>query len=357
MTESLASEPPSQDVIDLSGLLDLSTLVESVADKQVVFIGESHDQYQHHLNQLTIIQGLHRKHSDIAIGLEFFAKPFQSSLDRYINGEIDEATMLRETEYFQRWRFDYRYYRPIFQYARDQKIPLIALNLAQEITEQVGREGIESLSEEQGQSLPTSIDRDNKAYRERLKEIYDNHPHREGGSFEHFLEVQLLWDEAMAQQAANWLTAHPEGHLVVLAGIGHLMYGDGIPKRLYRRVPVPQAVILNMNSIDEMAPALADYLILAKGDALPPSGKLGVLLDLEKKPLQISGIVEQSNAAAAGLKERDRILAINGQPIHGYADLRIALMDKAVGDRLKISIERDRLFIGTEVKIYDVVLY
>ena len=72
MTGSMAKEKSSDPVVDLSTLIDLSSLVEKISDKQVVFVGESHDQYQHHLNQLAIIKGLHAKHSDLGIGLEFF---------------------------------------------------------------------------------------------------------------------------------------------------------------------------------------------------------------------------------------------------------------------------------------------
>ena len=42
----------------------------------------------------------------------------------------------------------------------------------------------------------------------------------------------------MAERAARYLQEHPEKTLVVLAGGGHLEYGQGIPKRLLRRVPV-----------------------------------------------------------------------------------------------------------------------
>ena len=45
--------------------------------------------------------------------------------------------MLKQTEYFTRWRFDYRLYRPILRFARDQGLPLVALNVPRELTERV----------------------------------------------------------------------------------------------------------------------------------------------------------------------------------------------------------------------------
>ncbi|MET0050671.1 MAG: ChaN family lipoprotein [Candidatus Thiodiazotropha sp.] len=356
MTEARAGEQSPQAVVDLSQLMDLSALVDSVADRRVVFVGESHDQYAHHLNQLAIIKGMHDKHSDMAIGLEFFAQPYQSVLDAYVSGEIDEAQMLRDTQYFERWRFDYRLYRPILRYAREHGIPLIALNLESEITEKVGRGGLDALDEDQRARVPAEIDRNNETYHDRLKAIFDSHPHGEGRSFENFLDVQLLWDEGMAERAARWLNEHPGSPMVVLAGIGHLMYGDGIPKRLYRRVPDSQAIVLNVNSPQELDPALGDFVILANGPGLPPAGKLGILLNTQDNPLSINGFVEGSGAAAAGLKEKDRILALDDRSIEHYSDLRVVLMDKGVGDKVLVKFERDRMFIGATIETVEVTL-
>ena len=356
MTSAHAGEKTANPVVDMAALMNIGSLVDKLADRQVVFVGESHDQYQHHLNQLAIIQGLHARHPDLAIGLEFFFQPYQSVLDRYIAGKIDEAEFLRDTQYFDRWRFDYRLYRPIFRYAREHGIPLVALNLESEITKQVGKGGFESLSEAQKQRLPSDIDRSNKAYRERIKAVYDQHPHAPGQDFERFLDVQLLWDEGMAAKAAEWLKAHPGRHMVILAGIGHLMYRQGIPDRLERRDPVSSAVVLNVNQTDALDPAMADFLIMAGKTELPPAGKLGVFLDLSDVRPRVSGFDEGSGAAKAGVESGDRLIAIDGTPIKNYADLRIALLDKAVGDKVKLEVERDHVFLGTRQESYTVTL-
>ncbi len=356
MTWAQADEKDPNTVVELSALMKMDALIERVADKQVVYVGESHDQYQHHLNQLALIKGLHARHANLAIGLEFFFQPFQPVLDRYIAGEIDETQLLRESEYFERWRFDYRLYRPIFRYAREQGIPLVALNLEREITEQVGKAGIDSLSESQKARLPREIDRSNEAYVARIRSVFDLHPPREGREFENFLQVQLLWDEAMAERTADWLAANPDGKMVVLAGVGHLVYGQGIPDRVQRRLPVSSAIILNMNQAGELDPGLADYLVVAAPNDLPPAGQLGVFLDLEEAPPTISGFAQSSGAAKAGVESGDRVVAIDGSPISSYTDIRLALMDKRVGDQVELEVERDRLVLGTLRKTINVTL-
>ncbi len=355
-TGSTAEEKTQDSVVDMSALIDVTGLIEKVSDKRVVYVGETHDQYQHHLNQLAIIEGLHARHSNLAIGLEFFFQPYQKVLDQYIAGEIDEAGLIRGTDYFNRWRFDYRLYRPIFRFAREHGIPMIALNLESEITDQVSRGGIESLSPAQRARLPAEIARDNERYRERLHTIYEAHPHREGRDFERFLDVQLLWDESMAERAAEWIEENPQGQLVILAGAGHLIYGDGIPSRLARRVDASQAIVLNVNALPELSPDPADYLILADERELPPSGKLGVFLEVESSPPVVTGFVENSGAAEAGIEEKDLLVSVDDQPIESYTDLRIALMDRQVGEVVRLSVKRERLILGTIVETYQVRL-
>ena len=119
--------------LDLKSVTTLDGIIWPLSKVRVVFVGEGHDRYEHHLNQLDIIRSLHEGKPDLAIGMEFFQWPFQSVLDRYIAGEIDERTFLRETEYYKRWRYDYRLYRPILQYARENRIPYLGICLGMQV--------------------------------------------------------------------------------------------------------------------------------------------------------------------------------------------------------------------------------
>ena len=266
----------------------MEQLLDAIADRRVIFVGESHDRYEDHLNQLTVIQGLKQRGKDVAIGMEFFQQPYQPAVDAYIGGGIDEAAFLRQTEYFDRWRFDYRLYRPILDYARQHRIPVIALNLEAELTRRAGEVGIEGLTPQERARIPAEIDRTDAAYQARVAAVFAQHPMPDKKSLERFMEVQLLWDEGMAERAARYLQEHPEKTLVVLAGGGHIEYGQGIPKRLLRRVPGSSATLLNANQ-RELDPTAADYLLFPKPVDLPPSGLLGVSLKSEAGATGIRG--------------------------------------------------------------------
>ena len=80
-------------------------------------------------NQLAIVKSLYELSPALAIGVEYLEQRFQPAVDDYIAGKIGEDEFLRRTQYFKEWGYDYRLYAPIFRFAREQKIPLRALNV------------------------------------------------------------------------------------------------------------------------------------------------------------------------------------------------------------------------------------
>ena len=193
--ESTTSEVVPE-IIDLNLQNAREELIEQMADKRVLFIGEVHASVAHHENQLRIIQSLYAHYPDFAIGVEYFQQPFQHHLDDYIAGRIGEKEMLRKTEYYKRWKIDYRMLRPIFEFAREKHIPILALNVSEELHNKVFKGGLKSLTPEERAQTPAEIMPANKNYMQRLKSIFDSHPPTE--NFASFVDGVLLWDEGMA---------------------------------------------------------------------------------------------------------------------------------------------------------------
>jgi uncharacterized iron-regulated protein len=341
--------------LDLSTTSNLENLIPRLADMRVVLVGETHDRFDHHLIQLEIVRGLHAVHPKLAIGMEAFQQPFQRRLDDYVAGELSERELLRETEYYRRWGFDFRLYEPILRYAREQRLPLIALNLPVELTRKVGQRGIDGLSDEERAGIPEEIDRSDSAYQSRLEEIFAEHPRAGGQSFERFLEVQLLWDEGMAERAAEYLESHPEHAMVILAGSGHLAYGSGIPRRLVRRIPVRTAVVIN-DWEGELGPEIADFVLFPQRRDLPAAGRIGALLDEDPGGLEILTCTSGSACERAGLESGDRIVSIDDEPVTDMADLRLVMWDKRPGDRVTMEILRERRLFGSRQLTREVAL-
>ncbi len=342
-------------VVDLRQLPTLDRIIPLLADKRVVFVGETHDRYSHHLVQLAVIRAMHTRHPDLAIGLEFFQQPYQEHLDAYIAGDIDEVTMLRRTEYFDRWRFDYRLYRPILQYAREHGIPLVALNVPAELTREVAEGGFNGLSEALRGELP-EVARDDARYRQRLEAIYASHPQGDNADFENFLDAQLLWDEGMAERAAEYLKRHAERKMVILAGTGHIAWGIGIPQRLARRIEVDYATLIN-DPQERLSPGLADFVLLPEPQDLPPPGRLGIYMVSAPTGVRIERFAEDSPAAGAGLKPGDRIVEVEGQPIGNPADVHLTLLGREPGQTVELAVVRERWLEADEQLTYRVELH
>lgn len=341
--------------VDLRSLPQLGGILPTLADKQAVFVGEQHDQYAHHLVQLTIVRELHKRHPDLVIGMEFFQKPYQEHLDDFVEKRIDEPTMLSRTEYFRRWQYDYRLYRPILQYARQAGVRILALNVPAELTERVADVGLDGLSEAEKAAVPADMDQSNEIYRERLRRIFQHHPEPEKRNFDHFVQAQLLWDEGMAETAAAYFRDNPEGHMVILAGSGHIANRDGIPDRLSRRVNVSSSVVVN--GIQEtLSPAVADFVLLPKERRLPPAGRMGILLEDASEGVVVGGFTETSPARKAGVEEGARIVNIGGRTVDTVEDVRVALYDKAPGDVVSMEVANDRFILGDSRRTFQITL-
>ncbi|MDJ0701914.1 MAG: ChaN family lipoprotein [Leptolyngbyaceae cyanobacterium MO_188.B28] len=244
-------------------------VLQSLFQADVVYLGETHDILADHQAQLAIIQALHRQNPELAIALEMFQRPYQSVLDQYLAAEITEAELVELSQYEQRWGFPWEYYAPIIRFARDNQLPLIALNAPNEVPRKVARQGLESLSEDERQYIPplSEIRTDNSDYRQLVQQAFGaHHAHAAvaGMNFENFFAAQVVWDETMAAGIANFLQQAPERQVVVLAGQGHVIYGYGIPSRVVRRMGddlVQRTVLLNPSEaiLDEGEGEIADH--------------------------------------------------------------------------------------------------
>lgn len=349
------AEDLSLDVVGvhMPNVLDLGGIIERVSNKQIIYIGESHDRFEHHRVQFEIIQALHRSNARIAIGMEMFQEPFQGVLDDYISKTIDEPAFLKKSEYFKRWGFDYNLYRDILHYARAYAIPVIALNTDRDIVAAVSEKGIQALSDEQRGLLPEYIDLSNDEYKERLKEFFEQHGQSSQRNFDFFYQAQIIWDETMAQNLNAYIREHPDYAVVVLAGIGHMAFGSGIPERAFRLNGRPYAIILNGEHPEQ---GIADYLLYPSELNAPESPQLMVILEERKDGVEISRFSPGSVSEKAGLVKGDLIVSLDGTAVEDIDDIRIFLLNKKKGDTITVTVVRRRFLFGTVTKQIKVTL-
>jgi uncharacterized iron-regulated protein len=212
--------------------------------KTVVYVGERHDDPADHGVQYAILRQLHRDEASLAIGMEMFQTPFQEPLTQWSAGLIDETVLRRETEYDDRWGFDFSMYRPILEYARNRGIEVVALNTPREVVYAVAKDGLDSLSVEQASGLP-ELDLANEQHRALFDSEFDAGEHAAGDGVDQYYEAQVVWDETMGSRVAETLSRlDGPAKMIVFAGRVHVKRGLGIPDRAAKRGATPYAVVL-----------------------------------------------------------------------------------------------------------------
>ncbi len=340
--------------IEVTDMMEIDEIVNKISEKNIIYVGEKHDRYEHHLSQLEIIKAIYNKSPKVAIGMEMFQRNNQKALNDYVEGIIDEREMLRESGYFKNWGYNYFLYRDILSYARDKGIPVVALNLKRKIVSKVYRGGFDGLTTEESKTITEDIDLSDNEYKERLKEIFQGHANSDERSFEYFYQAQVLWDETMAESADLFLKENPGYKMVVLAGSGHLMYGSGIPKRAHRRNGLDYSIILNDESIER---GKSDFVLFPKEAEPEKPPLLMVYLSKDEEGVKITGFPKNSISEQAGMYKDDIILSIDNEEINTIEDIKIALFYKSKGDTIKVKVRRAMfLFLGSREKVIEVVL-
>jgi uncharacterized iron-regulated protein len=229
-------------ILKVSGkqVVTMEEMIDDLKEVSLVFVGEFHDRMRHHDAQLRIIRELESLDVSVAVGMEMFSANSQEDLDRWVAGEMDEEEF--EAVFRKNWGSQWTLYKDIFLYARDEKIPLVGLNVPREIPQKVAKTGFASLSKEQLSQLPgVSCDVDAK-YEKFIRRALDAHGSH-GPSFTHFCEAQMVWDTTMAWRLLNYLENSPDSTVVVLAGSGH-SWKRGIPEQVRRKSDVSFRVVL-----------------------------------------------------------------------------------------------------------------
>lgn len=327
-------------VIQKENLSDIEEVIRKNKSKRLIFVGEDHTSLSDHHLQLKVMKAMKKQGKNFVVGVEWFQRPFQVHLDDYISGKVNEENFLRQSEYFNRWGFDFRYYREILEYARKHKIRILALNASRELTKEISKKGLRGLSSERRSLLPASYDFSNKDYIKRLKEIFEMHGHqktRNSKAFQRFLEVQLTWDETMASEISKFLRKNEKQRILVFAGRGHT-HKAAIPNRVNRRIGINGISIASYQPNDPFFPA--DYLVLQPEKKLPPAGLIGIDLEERQNNLYIRSITRDVTKEPFNLMVNDRITKILDIEVSKYSDVKLSMIDKKPGEKIIVEVMR-----------------
>ena len=316
-------------------LLAESEALDYLCRFPVVYVGEAHDNVEAHAVQLTVLKAMEASFpGQVALGLEMLQRPFQADADAFVRGEMSERDFERV---WQKSWGDISYYRELLHFAREKRIPLLALNASAATRKAVREQPPSAMTPDAAREVP-ELDTQDPYHRAYVQAMIGGHA--KGVSADAFYRVQLLWDETMAETAAQYLKS-PAGRgrrLLVLAGSNHVRYGFGIPRRLFRRVPLPFVIVEPYvhgagvevpkdRLMDVDVPALplrpADlYWSVRYRDLKGEQVKLGILVeDAGGAGVRVTGVLPGGPGHAAGLRAGDVIVTVDGTEVTAAADL------------------------------------
>lgn len=331
--------------------IDPDGLAARLDDARLLLLGESHTSLEAHHVQLQVLQALQRRGRALAIGLEMFPVSVQPVLDDWVAGRLTDAEFLERSNWYEHWGYDWRYYRDLFAFAREHRIPLHGINIPRSIVTAVRRGGLDALTAEQAKHLPPRIDVDSPELREYLGAALGGgsaHGRLDEQTWTGLLAAQATWDASMAWNMLRALEAKPAGTLgVILAGAGHAAYGVGIERQARNWIDEPIASVIPVPVADDDGPresVRASYARFVWGvpyERWSTFPSLGVSTSNADGGCLVIVVDDDSPAAAAGLKAGDVIVSVDGQPTPGRDALARAMASRLWGEVVTVEIRRD----------------
>lgn len=328
-------------------------MVKEMKESTFIYVGETHDSLPMHDIQSKIIQALYEQDRNLSLGLEMFPVSFQEALNKWSMAIISQDEFIRESRWYVNWNFNFGFYEKIFNVAKNNKIPLYALNAPRAIISKIRMKGWEKLSEDEKKVVPKP-DISHEEHRVLIRTILEETelPHQMRGAgldmvFEGLYRAQSAWDEVMALNALR-SQKRAGRKMVVLAGSGHLLYNLGINRRAYEKNRLPFKTVIcvvipeGKKSI-KVARSLADYVWGVAEEKIRAFPSIGLRfkkfdgldnLVIESKP--IDGVSKDAN-----FEKGDVVLSVDGKSFCDINELRIYLARFNWNDEVKFCLLRD----------------
>lgn len=229
----------------------LDQLIEESKGATVTFLGESHDDPVAHYLEEQVLRRIWTQ--DLVLSLEMFETDVQYVLDEYLHDMISESHLTASGRAWKNYKQDYR---PLVEFAKEKKMPVIAANAPRRYVNRVSRFGgqsLDTLDATARQFLPPlPYAKASPDYAAKFARVMEEH--RENGaapspeSMARGLEAQSLWDAGMSYSIASFLTGHPGSHVLHVNGSFHTAQKLGTIEHLLRYRPGTSVVVVTMLS-------------------------------------------------------------------------------------------------------------
>jgi uncharacterized iron-regulated protein len=251
-----------------------------LATADAIFLGEEHNDPETHRAEASLLEAIHKKVGDrLTLAMEMFERDGQAALSDYLAGKADEAALKKAVRLWPNYATDYR---PMVEYAKANRVPVLASNAPQRIVRRVGQEGLgtvlASLPSEDKSLVAAYVNAPaGDSYAGRFSRIIGE-GHGEGKEMDtamvqRFYEAQCLRDDTMAETVARAL--HDGRTVLHVNGSFHSDAGLGTAARVLWRRPLGTRLavvkIVAYNDKPDPKPLQdeADYLVFVPVKPVP----------------------------------------------------------------------------------------
>ncbi len=248
-------------------IISADELIEQLKTASAIFFGEEHNDAVSHYLESVLFQKLYQRNpGKIVLSMEMFESDIQPVLNEYLQGLISERNMIKEAR---AWS-NYKDYSPLIEFAKKNRLEVIAANSPARYTNMVTRNGLSSLallSKNAKQIIaPLPIDTATGRYYQKFLETMGGHSAMGGMQI---YQSQNLWDATMAYHIAGYLKKNRENVLFHLNGRFHSDEKLGTVAQLKKYAP--KLTVMNISSFSDKSfnnpdwekfTGLADFVII-----------------------------------------------------------------------------------------------
>ena len=301
-----------------------AAVLAEMAKKDVVLLGEQHDEDDDHRWQLQVLAALHAQRPDMVIGFEMFPRRAQPVLDDWVAGKLTVRQLLEQSQWESVWKLPAELYLPLFQFARINRIPMVALNVDRKLTRAIARERLgrgarrRSAKASAGRrrrrrrtaiscsrSMASTRTVTARTARRRSRPTppsaaSSSRRPRGTGRWPRRWRARVTPDR---RARSRWWSG--------IMGSGHIRFGHGVPhqlrdlgvKNVGTLLPVPAGL-----DCKELRPGLADavFAVPETAKAAPEPPRLGVRLEEKEGAVRIVDVTAGSLAERTGLRRATR---------------------------------------------------
>lgn len=175
-------------------------MVRQLAEYDVVFFGEHHNNSVNHWLQLRVTEALFaQKNGKLILGAEMFERDNQPALDKYLSGRYSEKQLKDSARLWTNFATDYQ---PLLDFAKSRVLPFFATNVPRKYASKVSKEGLATLenlpvNEKKWMAkLPISVSYETPGYEE-MKTMMG--AHADLAKVNNFVAAQAIKDATMAE--------------------------------------------------------------------------------------------------------------------------------------------------------------